>query len=38
VATARRLGHSWSELAAALGVSRQAAQQRFGSPSPEPER
>jgi len=31
VATARRLGHSWSELGAALGVTRQAAQQRFGS-------
>ena len=31
VASARRLGHSWSELGAALGVTRQAAQQRFGS-------
>jgi len=31
VAAARRLGHSWGELGAALGVSRQAAQQRFGS-------
>ncbi len=30
VASARRLGHSWSELGAALGVTRQAAQQRFG--------
>jgi hypothetical protein len=30
VASARRLGHSWSDLGAALGVSRQAAQQRFG--------
>lgn len=31
VASARRLGHSWSELGAALGVTRQAAQQRFAS-------
>ena len=31
VASARCLGHSWSELGAALGVTRQAAQQRFGS-------
>jgi len=31
VAGARGLGHSWSELGAALGVTRQAAQQRFGS-------
>ena len=30
VAAARRLGHSWGELGTALGVSRQAAQQRFG--------
>jgi hypothetical protein len=30
VATARDLGHSWGELGAALGVTRQAAQQRFG--------
>ncbi|HYR61065.1 MAG TPA: hypothetical protein VET24_00275 [Actinomycetota bacterium] len=31
VAAARRLGHSWGELGTALGVTRQAAQQRFGS-------
>jgi malonyl CoA-acyl carrier protein transacylase len=31
VAAARRLGHSWGELGTALGVSRQAAQQRFGA-------
>jgi hypothetical protein len=30
VAAARRFGHSWGELGTALGVSRQAAQQRFG--------
>lgn len=30
VKAARRLGHSWSEIGAALGVSKQAAQQRFG--------
>jgi hypothetical protein len=29
VGSARHLGHSWSDLGAALGVSRQAAQQRF---------
>lgn len=27
---ARRLGASWAELGAILGISRQAAQQRFG--------
>jgi hypothetical protein len=31
VAAARHLGHSWGALGAALGVTRQAAQQRFGS-------
>jgi hypothetical protein len=30
VSAARAHGHSWGELAIALGVSRQAAQQRFG--------
>lgn len=30
VAAARHLGHSWGELGPALGVTRQAAQQRFG--------
>lgn len=30
VSAARLRGHSWGELAVALGVSRQAAQQRFG--------
>ncbi|MDB4894502.1 MAG: hypothetical protein JWN15_764 [Firmicutes bacterium] len=30
VAAARGLGHSWGELGVALGVTRQAAQQRFG--------
>jgi hypothetical protein len=30
VAAARSLGHPWGELAVALGVTRQAAQQRFG--------
>jgi len=29
VVAARRLGHSWGELGVALGVTRQAAQQRF---------
>jgi DNA-directed RNA polymerase specialized sigma24 family protein len=30
VAAARSRGRSWNEIAAALGVSRQAARQRFG--------
>ena len=30
---ARGLGHSWGELGAAIGVTRQAAQQRFGTPA-----
>jgi hypothetical protein len=33
VAAARSLGHPWGELAVALGVTRQAAQQRFGKTS-----
>ena len=31
---ARQAGLSWTVIAAALGVSRQAARQRFGSPAP----
>ncbi len=31
VAEARRAGHSWAIIGASLGISRQAAQQRFGS-------
>lgn len=31
VGQARALGHAWSEIGAAIGVSRQAAQQRYGS-------
>jgi hypothetical protein len=30
VAVARRSGHSWAAIGLALGVTRQAAQQRFG--------
>jgi hypothetical protein len=30
VAEARRAGHSWAVIGASLGISRQAAQQRFG--------
>ena len=30
VATARRQGHSWELIARMLGVTRQAAQQRYG--------
>jgi hypothetical protein len=30
VAVARRAGHSWASIGLALGISRQAAQQRFG--------
>ena len=30
VVSARGIGHTWGELAVALGVTRQAAQQRFG--------
>jgi hypothetical protein len=34
VRVARRHGHSWAAVGFALGVSRQAAQQRFGSLGP----
>lgn len=34
VASARGAGHSWDTVGRLLGVSRQAAQQRFGTPSP----
>jgi hypothetical protein len=30
VSVARRAGHSWAAIGLALGVTRQAAQQRFG--------
>ena len=33
VANARRAGHSWDAVGRVLGVSRQAAQQRFAAPS-----
>jgi hypothetical protein len=32
VSLARRAGHSWAAIGTALGVTRQAAQQRFGAP------
>ena len=35
VSEARRAGHSWAVIGASLGISRQAAQQRFGSRHPE---
>ena len=31
VTRARQNGHSWAEIAGRLGITRQAAQQRFGS-------
>ena len=34
----RRHGHSWSEISAALGVSKQAAHKRFSLPAPTLER
>jgi len=34
VAGARRAGHSWGAIAVFLGVSRQAARKRYGSPQP----
>ena len=30
----RRQGHSWTEISAALGVSKQAAHKRFSMPAP----
>jgi hypothetical protein len=30
VAAARQYGHTWTQIAAMLGTSRQAAQQRYG--------
>jgi hypothetical protein len=35
VQVARRDGHSWSAIGYALGVTKQAAQQRFGRPEDE---
>ena len=35
VAKAREAGFSWSQIGAELGVSKQAAQQRYGTRSPE---
>jgi hypothetical protein len=37
VDAARSAGYSWVMVGASLGVSRQAAQQRFGQPSGHPE-
>jgi len=34
VTRARQAGHPWSAIGARLGISRQAAQQRFSAPSP----
>lgn len=36
VAEARRNGRSWGEIAMVLGVSKQAARQRYGEPQAEP--
>ena len=38
VNNARSSGHSWTSIGLALGVSRQAAQQRFGRPTDEDDR
>ncbi len=35
VAAARTAGRSWADIGIVLGVSKQAAQQRFGRPAPE---
>jgi len=34
VATARANGRTWTQIAAVLGVSKQAARERFGEPAP----
>jgi hypothetical protein len=34
---ARDAGHTWTDIAGVFGVSRQAVQQRFGDPDPDPE-
>ena len=36
VARAREAGFSWSEIGAELGVSKQAAQRKYGTKTPEP--
>lgn len=36
VAMAREQGSSWAGVGSALGISKQAAQQRFGATTPEP--
>lgn len=36
-ARARQHGHSWAAIGDRLGITRQAAQQRFGSPAPRPQ-
>ncbi|MET8848431.1 helix-turn-helix domain-containing protein [Amycolatopsis sp. NPDC004625] len=33
VSTARATGHTWNQVAAVLGVSRQAAAEKFGAPA-----
>ncbi len=36
VADAREHGHTWNQIAAMLGTSRQAAQERYGEPAARP--
>jgi hypothetical protein len=36
VADAREHGHTWNQIAAVLGTSRQAAQERYGEPAKRP--
>jgi len=36
VADAREHGHTWTQIAAMLGTSRQAAQERYGEPAAHP--
>jgi hypothetical protein len=36
VAAAREHGHTWNQIAAMLGTSRQAAQERYGEPAKRP--